>query len=135
MNNMNSQNTHYHQGNPYHTFENVYTANHEHMIAPNTHGPMNIPNHYHTGKKDSDGSHYSSHHVAYSPFAHQYNPYSAFPMNDDHHLQGSYVGYGMPPYHPYGYHDGGHMMMAPNYQMTGHVNGMNHPNAFLPRYY
>lgn len=51
MNNMNNQTNHYHQGNPYHTFENVYTANHEHMIAPNMHDHMNMPNHYHTGKK------------------------------------------------------------------------------------
>ena len=129
---MNSQTNHYHQGNPYHTFEHVYTANHEHMIAPtpNMHDSMNMPNHYHTGKKDV----YAGHHVAYSPFTKHLDPFSNFPMKDHHHLA-NYGGYGMSPYQPYGYHDGGHMMMAPNHQMTGHTYGMNQANDFFPRYY
>lgn len=133
MNNMNNQTNHYHQGNPYHTFENVYTANHEHMIAPNMHDPMNMPNHYHTGKKDAYSGHHPHHHSAYSPFTKQYESYSNVQMNDHHHF-GHYGGYGMAPYHPHGYHDM-QMMMPANHHMTGNAYGMNQPNAFLPRYY
>ncbi len=133
MNNMNNQTNHYHQGNPYHTFENVYTANHEHVIAPNMHEHMNMPNHYHTGKKDAYSGHYPHHHSPYSPFTNQHDPFSHVPMKDHHHL-GHYGGYGMPPYQqPYGYQDMN--MMMPNHHMAGHAYGMNQPNAFLPRYY
>ncbi|EDW23061.1 hypothetical protein MHH54_08445 [Bacillus sp. FSL K6-4563] len=132
MNNMNSQMNYHHEGNPYHTFENVYTANHEHVVAPNMHDHMNMPNHYHTGKKDKYSGHYPHHHSAYPPFPNQHDPFSHVPMKDHHH-HGHYGGYGMMPYHPYGYQDM-HMMM-PNQQMPGFGYGMNQPNAHFPRYY
>ncbi|MDM5298027.1 hypothetical protein QUF51_07635 [Bacillus pumilus] len=134
MNNMNNQTNHFHQGNPYHTIDQVYTANHEHMIAPNMHDPMNMPNHYHTGKKDAYGGHHPHHHPVYAPFPQQYDSFSHFPMKDHHH-PGSYGGYGMSPYQPYGYHEGGHIMMPPNHHMGGHHYDMNQANAFYPRYY
>lgn len=133
MNNTNSQMNHYHQGNPYHTFENVYTANHEHMMAPNMNDSMNMPNHYHHVKKDKYSSHYPHHHSAYSPYSNQYDAFSHVPMKDHHHL-GHYGGYGMMPNHPYGYQDM-QMMMPPNQQMLGHGYGMNQPNLHFPRYY
>ncbi|MFP7340445.1 hypothetical protein [Bacillus safensis] len=134
MNDMNSQMNHYHQENPYHTFENVYTANHEHMVAPNMHDHMNMPNHYHSGKKDMYNAHHPHHHSVYSPFPNQHDTFSKHvPMKDHHHL-GHYGGYGMMPLHPYGYQDM-HMMMPTNQQMPGHYYGMNQPNALFPRYY
>lgn len=132
MNNMNSQMNYHHEGNPYHTFENVYTANHEHVVAPNMHDHMNMPNHYHTGKKDKYSGHYPHHHSVYPAFPNQHDPFSHVPMKDHHH-HGHYGGYGMMPYHPYGYQDM-HMMM-PNQQMPGFGYGMNQPNAHFPRYY
>ncbi|MGF9725708.1 hypothetical protein ABEX00_16340 [Bacillus safensis] len=134
MNDMNSQMNHYHQENPYHTFENVYTANHEHMIAPNMHDHMNMPNHYHSGKKDMYNAHHPHHYSPYSTFPNQHDYFSKHvPMKDHHHL-GHYGGYGMMPHHPYGYQDM-HMMMPTNQQMPGHFYGMNQPNALFPRYY
>ncbi|MFF2414747.1 hypothetical protein [Bacillus safensis] len=134
MNDMNSQMNHYHQENPYHTFENVYTANHEHMIAPNMHDHMNMPNHYHSGKKDMYNAHHPHHHSPYSTFPNQHDYFSKHvPMKDHHHL-GHYGGYGMMPHHPYGYQDM-HMMMPTNQQIPGHFYGMNQPNALFPRYY
>ncbi|MBL4986231.1 hypothetical protein [Bacillus safensis] len=134
MNDMNSQMNHYHQENPYHTFENVYTANHEHMVAPNMHEHMNMSNHYHSGKKDVYNAHHPHHHSVYSPFPNQHDTFSKHvPIKDHHHL-GHYGGYGMMPHHPYGYQDM-HMMMPTNQQMPGHYYGMNQPNALFPRYY
>ncbi|WP_144483384.1 hypothetical protein [Bacillus pumilus] len=121
MNNMNSQMNYHHEGNPYHTFENVYTANHEHVVAPNMHDHMNMPNHYHTGKKDKYSGHYPHHHSTYMPFPHHQDPFSHVPMKDHHH--GHYGGY-----------QDMHMMM-PNQQMPGFGYGMNQPNAHFPRYY
>nr|WGD97101.1 hypothetical protein P5627_14820 [Bacillus safensis] len=87
MNDMNSQMNHYHHENPYHTFENVYTANHEHMIAPNMHDHMNMPNHYHSGKKDVYNAHHPHHHSPYSTFPNQHDYFSKhIPMKDHHHL-------------------------------------------------
>ncbi|MFS0654820.1 hypothetical protein [Bacillus sp. 179-C3.3 HS] len=127
MNNMNGQANYDYHGNPYHTIEHVYTANHEHMIAPNMYdsnvfGSMNMPNHYHTDKQNA--------YTGYQPHHHHHATYS--PMKH-HHPHGMYGGYEMPTHQPYGHYGDGQMMMPQ--QMTGHAYGMNQPNAFSHRYF
>ncbi|MGE6631525.1 hypothetical protein [Bacillus sp. NPDC077027] len=96
---MNNQANHYHDANPYHTYENVYTVNHEHVHAPNLHHP-NAHHHHHHDKHDKHGVHNHPHYAHYHQVGKPVDPFYS------HHMTSPYYGpgfsYGASPYDPYG---------------------------------